>query len=154
MLNNSKFQKFDVILPCAGYGTRLGLDYTKELFKIYDDKSLIDFSMSIIYNARSVVNSVILVLREGKEDIYHYVKKKYPSLKVRAVYQKTGFLEWPGAILSAILENESRSYFTMLPDSIIFPFDNSNVILSAHERIEKGSDIVFGFKKETDLSLL
>lgn len=154
MLNNSKFQKFDVILPCAGFGTRLGLDYPKELFKIYDNKSLIDFSMSTIYNARSIVKSVILVLREGKEDIYQYVIEKYPLLEVRYVYQKAEFFEWPGAILSAVLKNENRSYFTMLPDSVIFPLDNSNVILSAHERIQKGADIVFGFKKETDRSLL
>ena len=45
-----------VILPAAGSGQRLGLDYPKELFEIVPGKKLVDFSLDHIQAAMGSVN--------------------------------------------------------------------------------------------------
>jgi hypothetical protein len=108
-----------VILPCAGSGTRLGLNRPKELFEILPGVCLIDLSLAHI---RAVLPTndikVAVVIRPHKEEVVDHVRRVLPGIKVEAVFFNDSYYEWPGSVFSA-RETFSNHNLVLLPDSIL-----------------------------------
>ncbi|MCG8528720.1 MAG: hypothetical protein MI748_20245 [Opitutales bacterium] len=117
-MNHSK--PITVILPCAGKGSRLGIDGPKELFEIFPDRRLIDFSLDHIRAAHHAGLNLELrvVICEGKEAVIAYVRKKLPDLPVHTTYADDRFEEWPGSIHPACTDIAQKA-IVLLPDTVI-----------------------------------
>ncbi len=78
-----------IILPCAGSGSRLGLDYPKELYEIWQGVKLIDFSLMHFkkfipkFSKRNLI--IAVVISRSKIKVFEYIKKKLPGINVKAV---------------------------------------------------------------------
>lgn len=106
-----------VILPCAGSGSRLGLDTPKELFEIRPGIRLIDFSLSHIQAAPASLDiAIAVVIRTWKQAVADYVQEKLPGRLVQAVLFDDRFQDWPGSVYSA-RDTFSSSNLVLLPDS-------------------------------------
>lgn len=109
-----------IILPCAGAGSRMGLDSPKELFEIRG-KKLIDFSLTHI---KAFIPSyqgslrVAVVIRPSKQEVADYVARRLPDIPVKPVLFDHNYEEWPGSVYSA---NKlfSRHNLVLLPDSFL-----------------------------------
>jgi hypothetical protein len=111
-------KKITVILPCAGEGSRMGLDTPKELFEIGGVK-LIDFSLAHI---RAFPNPDVLrvavVIRAAKQDVADYVREQLTGIDVTRVMFDDNYHEWPGSVYSA-KKCFSRYNLVLLPDSFL-----------------------------------
>lgn len=105
-----------VILPCAGAGSRMGLDSPKELFEIHG-KKLIDFSL---HHIRAYPGSlrVIVVVRPDKLNVAQYVGSQLPYIPVQPVLFDDRYHEWPGSVYSAHPFFSERN-LVLLPDSFL-----------------------------------
>ncbi len=114
-----------VILPCAGEGTRLGLDSHKELYEIVPGTRLIDFSLAHIQAAPYPGNvKVAVVIRPWKTGVAEYVRNRLPGLDVEAVMFNAQYHEWPGSVFSASGAFSSNN-LVLLPDSCLRLRDGS-----------------------------
>jgi hypothetical protein len=113
-------KNLSVILPCAGSGTRLGLDFPKELYEIYDGFKLIDFSLNHILaflDKNPEINlKIIAVTTPSKKTILDYIKKKVKGKNVINVFFNEKYYEWAGSVYSAASHFEENN-IVLLPDS-------------------------------------
>jgi Radical SAM superfamily/Iron-sulfur cluster-binding domain len=119
-----------VILPCAGSGSRLGLQSPKELHEIAPSYPLIRYSLEHIQTyLKSLTNPdisirIAVVIRRGKEAVYEYVKSFLPESNVSKAYFNDNFREWPGSVMSAH-RCFSDVNLVLLPDSLLSLSDDS-----------------------------
>ncbi len=146
-----------VILPCAGSGSRLGLDTPKELYEIFPGVRLIDFSLRHIQAfIRSFESDslppikVAVVTRPWKLEVAHYVQKQLPDVEVETVFFDDEYHDWPGSVYSAAL-NYSERNIVMLPDSFLAMSDNDPYhdssgipLIEAFNQRLTADDLVFG----------
>ena len=59
----------NLILPCAGSGTRLGLFYPKETHLIAENTALLDLSLRLCEPHREFIDTVTIVLTPQKAEI-------------------------------------------------------------------------------------
>ena len=119
-------QRITIILPCAGEGKRLGVEGPKELFEIYPGKKLIDYSIEHIkafinsekISELNIMVSVIIVVKPGKESVFHHVSEMLPTVNVNYVMFNNYFREWPGSVYSASSEF-SEINIVLLPDTFV-----------------------------------
>lgn len=155
-------KRVTIILPCAGEGKRLGVKGPKELFEIYPGKKLIDYSLGHIkaFNSsekkkeKDIRIAVIIVIKPGKEAVFHYVSEKLPTVDVNYVMFNNYFREWPGSVYSANREFSDIN-IVLLPDTFIkFGTDDliysdaegETLISKAIEKLQQG-EVVFGVNK-------
>ncbi len=158
-----------IILPCAGEGKRLGLKGPKELFEIYPGKKLIDYSLEHIKafnNSRErdemdVRIGVITVIKPGKENVFHYVSERLPTVDVNYVMFNNYFREWPGSVYSANMEFSDIN-IVLLPDSfikfgsddLIYSDTNGETLIGKAIRILFEENVVFGITKCTESNMI
>ncbi len=145
-----------VILPCAGEGSRLNLGYPKELYEIFPGRKLIDFSLLHILESsknKEIKIEVSVVITAEKEEVYNYVKKKLPTLKVNKVYFNNNYYEWPGSVYSA-METFSEYNFVLLPDTNLrlskenhYFSDLNETLIETGINKMKTHNVVFGYIK-------
>ncbi len=155
------------ILPCAGRGRRLGWTGHKELFPIFPNIKLIDYSLNHIrINAvwlKQTINwttRVAVVIRSEKMEVIKYVQKQLPDLQVDTVYFNTELKEWPGSVHSA-QELYGDCNIVLLPDSYLsmgpkHEFIDSDGYPIAHHvlRCLRSYSVAFGYLPCTDPVLL
>jgi len=109
-----------VILPCAGYGTRLGLSFPKELYEVVPGWRLVDFSLQHIIVGRYICSEVVVVIRKGKEGVADYLSKRLFAygITVRSFFYNDSYYEWAGSVMSAEEAWGERS-LVLLPDSVV-----------------------------------
>ena len=66
--------KLTVLIPAAGKGTRLQLPYPKELLKISNGKSLIDFTFDLFANFNNSQVEFVVILNKEKTELISYLK--------------------------------------------------------------------------------
>jgi hypothetical protein len=119
-------KELTIILPCAGEGKRLDLDYPKELYEISPGVRLVDFSLNHI---KVYVDSkkdepytpkirVAVVIRAGKIEVADYISQQLPGVRISPILFNDAYSEWPGSVFSA------SNYFAdnnlvLLPDSCL-----------------------------------
>lgn len=115
----SSSPELTVILPCAGYGRRLGLERPKELFEIFPGLCLIDFSLAHIRAAlANMVIRIAVVIRPWKAEVVDYVRHRFPGVKVDAVLFDDAYEEWAGSVYSARGAFSTHN-LVLLPDSVL-----------------------------------
>lgn len=135
----------NVILPAAGAGTRLGLPYPKELHRVEEGASLIDYSLRHIRQAGEAVDSVTLTLVPGKEAVAEHVRSVLPGVDVRTCQFNPAYSEWPGSILSSEPLFASRNV-VLLPDSVIAMRSGDALFECYRQAFDAGDEVVFAYK--------
>lgn len=145
---------FTVILPSAGQGTRLGLPYPKEIHRVYEGQSLIDFSLDHARACPDMVRQLAIVVTEEKQPVFDYVRATLPpSIAVERHFFNDAYTEWPGSILSA--EPGFSDYnVALLPDSVLSPLAGERLLTQFDAEFSAGADVVFAYLVEPDPSRL
>lgn len=139
-----------VILPCAGKGTRLGLPYPKEIHRIMQSHSLIDFSLDHIASHAGQIEHVVTVLAPGKETVFDYVQDRFRGgPPVTDVYFNERYSEWPGSIKSAE-EHFGERNVALLPDSVLEVASGTELFVQFERAFDEGADLVFAYVPEVD----
>ena len=136
----------NVIIPAAGQGTRLGLPYPKELHRITEGRSLIDFSLDHIQVAAGRFGEVVLVTLPEKAAVAAYVRGQLADVPVIACPPDPRYSEWAGSILSAEPHFAERN-LVLLPDSRISLPDERTLAEHYEPLFDAGHDVVFAVKK-------
>lgn len=157
-----------IIIPSAGEGKRFGQGGPKELFEIYKDIKMIDFSLQHISvflkwadEQKLRVNlKVVVVINRSKEKLIEHVKNYLPDISVKKVYFNDLYKEWPGSIYSA-KDLFSEINIVLLPDSFLtmsknrrfFDETGDPLIKKLAESLKK-SPLAFGIVKNKDQEIL
>jgi len=154
--------KISIILPCAGSGTRLGLEYPKELHEISENFRLIDFSLNHILqfkkdNPESDLR-VVLVVRPHKESVFKYAEERLKNTGIEVIKEffNEKYYDCAGSIYSA------NGYFgdlniALLPDSVIrlakdsvYIYESGKTLLAEMAEKMKNNDVVFAYQPCSD----
>ena len=144
--------KINIIIPCAGKGTRLNLPYAKEIHRINRDTSLIDLSLNLCVNDKDIISEIIIVTDPSKKDLINYLNKWKKNFNIKICFFNHNFHEWAGSIMSA------KNYFSqknvvLLPDSLITQYKNQSTLRSMNVNLDK-NDVCFALKKEKNKNKL
>ena len=142
-----------VIIPAAGSGKRLGLNYPKELYEIIPGKKLVDYTLDHIQaaaGAGDIKIRIAVVIMPWKHAVVDYVRDRMNGVDVVPVIFDDRFEEWPGSVYSAS-SVFSACNLVLLPDSYLevseeFPFQTGRgkpLLKEAHQAL-KTSAAVFG----------
>ena len=144
--------KLTVIIPAAGQGSRLGLPYSKEILRISEGQSLIDFSFDFFkdYGRKDV--EFVLVISENKLDVINYLSKYKDRFNISFTYQNPNEQEYTGAIKSAKhLFGEHN--VVLLPDTLM-KLSQGVDLFSAVETSLTETGFTFFYKKENNPAML
>lgn len=159
-------KEITIILPCAGEGSRLGLDSSKELFEIVPGTRLIDFSLKHILAAPDKEKIIIAVVtRPWKTEVVEYVSDQLPGYPVETVIFNDNYQEWPGSVYSA-KDLFSKNNLVLLPDSFLslsahsimenpaITDSNDRTLIELVSNALRRHKVVFGCIKCTDVKVL
>ena len=136
----------NILLPCAGEGSRLNLPYSKEIHKISHDRSLIDFSFNLCLKNKKIIKQITIISKPKKKDLENYINKWRNHFKIKICYFDKNYFEWAGSILSA-KKFFMKKNIVLLPDTILYEFKNQNVLSDLNQSLGK-NDLCFAIKKE------
>jgi dTDP-glucose pyrophosphorylase len=107
-----------VILPCAGYGRRVGSPPAKELLCLREGRPLIEEPLT---RARELNWPTVIVTRPQKETLIQYCEDHFPKTQV-CLIDLPETSEWPDSVLA------SEAYWQewnllVLPDTAYAPRD-------------------------------
>ena len=144
--------KLTVIIPAAGQGSRLGLPYSKEILRVSEGQSLIDFSFDFFkdYGRKDV--EFIIVFNEFKLDIVKYLSKYKDRFNISFTYQNPNEQEYTGAIKSA------RHLFgehnvVLLPDTLMQLSPGVDLFKAIESSLTE-TGFTFFYKKENNPAML
>lgn len=108
-----------VIIPCAGYGTRMGMDPNKSKELLLDDtgKPIIEWCLNLFSRSQ-----YLLIIREGKQDLIDYCIKNGLLFIVVPPTK-----EWPDTILQSADYWDTRNLL-LLPDTRFEPSFNAKLV--------------------------
>jgi len=136
----------NVILPCAGEGSRLGLPYPKEIHTVDRGMALIDHSFGLLLPHAHLIDRVTITLTKHKAEVLKYLDKYKGSLDLCFTFFNEAHSEWAGSILSADHLFLERNV-VLLPDSVITERPGLPVIPTM-DRLLAERDVVFAYKEE------
>lgn len=122
-----------VVMPCAGYGTRFGAPYSKELHCLAPGVTVLDRSLeAVVELAKSGLNvRLVVVFGTHKLDTVSYLARYAEILQIVFVYQDESFgptLE--GAVRSALPMTEGPVAL-VLPDIVVSGAGSAGCLLAA-----------------------
>lgn len=134
-----------VIVPAAGAGSRLGLPYPKELHRVVEGVSLIDFSLAHLAADPGHFDSLSIVTVPGKEAVLQYARATAPAgITVNDVSFDHRYTEWAGSILSAERHFRARN-IVLLPDSRLTVGPSATLARRYATAFDAGFDVVFAY---------
>jgi hypothetical protein len=139
--------KLNVILPCAGRGTRLGLPYPKEMHLVAANTALIDLTFRQLDEHRDDIDAVTVVLAPEKGSLVSYLEKWADHFHLRFVYFNDEYHEWAGSILSSAPEFTDKNV-VFLPDSLLEGRPDQPVV-PAFRALLEDADGAFAYLEET-----
>jgi bifunctional N-acetylglucosamine-1-phosphate-uridyltransferase/glucosamine-1-phosphate-acetyltransferase GlmU-like protein len=136
------------ILPCAGYGRRMGSPISKELLlNPMSQKPYIEFALSGIQKL-SMPKRILVVTRAEKKDLIDYLKTKSLDLALTIDIQLIEpSKEWPDTILQSEIHWLNKNVL-VLPDTEFAPFE----ILEQLDRDLDNHDLSLAVFKTSQLS--
>lgn len=144
--------KLTVIIPAAGQGSRLGLPYSKEILRVSEGQSLIDFSFDFFkdYGRKDV--EFVIVLSETKLDIVKYLSKYKDRFNISFTFQNPNEQEYTGAIKSAKhLFGEHN--VVLLPDTLMQLSPGIDLFKAIESSLTE-TGFTFFYKKENNPAML
>lgn len=145
-------EKINIILPCAGLGTRLGLPYPKETHMIAENTALIDLTFQSLLKGKQYIDAVTVILAPEKGILLEHLKKWSSEFYIRFCYFNDNYNEWAGSVLSAEPDFHEKNV-VLLPDSYIVE-NSKNAILPTFDRLLSKHSSVFACKLEEDKNML
>jgi NDP-sugar pyrophosphorylase family protein len=146
-LREHRGAKLNVILPCAGKGTRLGLPYPKEMHLVAANTALIDLTFRHLDEHRGDIDSVTVVLAPEKGSLVSYLEKWSGHFHLRYVYFNDDYHEWAGSILSSAPEFTDKNV-VFLPDSLLESRPEQPVVPAFRALLEE-ADAAFAYLPES-----
>jgi glucose-1-phosphate thymidylyltransferase len=135
-----------VILPCAGEGSRLSLPFSKEIFSIEKNKSLIDYTFDLFSNYGRKDVEFVITINEGKTDIVKYLSRYRDRFNISFTYFNPAEIEYTGSIKSAKhLFGEKN--LVLLPDSFLRFKTNIDIVDIISQSLNE-TGFTFLYKKE------
>ena len=138
--------RLNVILPCAGAGSLLGLPYPKELHVVQEGKSLLELSLERCLQAGSVVGRVTIVTRAAKPELLNLLERWHQRLPIALCLFDDRNHEWPGSVLSAEHLFMERNV-VLLPDGHLVEHPELRVLSTMQRRLDS-NDVVFAYAEE------
>ena len=138
----------NLILPCAGSGTRLGLAYPKETHLIAENTALLDLSLRLCEPHREQIHSVTVVLTPQKTEIVRFLDKWRQAFEIRFCYFNDANFEWAGSVLSAEPLFAEKN-LVLLPDSYLREHQDHPVVPTMESLLEH-HDVAFAQMPESD----
>lgn len=130
------------IIPCAGFGTRMGMKKheSKEMLpdNIFGFDHIIDYSLMI---CKRFDLEPLVISRKEKKDLNNYLKKK--KIKVHLITPQG---EWPETVLSSQKFWRDQNIL-LLPDTRFYPESCIEDILKG---LQIGNNAVFALHKVMD----
>ena len=142
----------NLILPCAGSGTRLGLAYAKETHLIAENTALLDLSLRLCEPHREKIQSITVVLTPEKAEIVRFLDKWRKAFEIRFCYFNDLNFEWAGSILSAEPLFAERN-LVLLPDSYLRENADQPIVQTMDELLEN-HDVAFAYMRESEAERL
>ncbi len=142
-----------VILPCAGFGTRFGAPYSKELHCLAPGVTVLDRSLeAVVELAKSGLNvRLVVVFGTHKLDTVSYLARYAETFHMVFVYQDQSFEpDLAGAIRSA-LPMTRGPVALVLPDIVVSGAGSAGSLLAALRQTEvAGWSVVAAEERDPD----
>ncbi len=120
--------KTKIIIPAAGYGTRIGSPEAKEMLTLSGTQPLIDFSLNIAKLNQATAH---VITRKEKKSLISYLENK-ENVSLQTIEPSK---EWPDTILQSKPFWEDYNLL-ILPDTRFAPLDRTTELLQALENYE------------------
>jgi len=141
-----------VILPCAGEGSRLSLPFSKEVFSLEKNKSLIDYTFDLFSNYGRKDVEFVVTINEHKTDLVKYLSRYKHRFNISFTYFNPSETEYTGSIKSAKhLFGEKN--LVLLPDTFL-RLKTSQDILDLVSKSLNETGFTFFYKKEESPEML
>ncbi|MER5436304.1 hypothetical protein [Streptomyces sp. NPDC002588] len=122
-----------VILPCAGFGTRFGAPYSKELHCLAPGITVLDHSLkAVVELAESGLNvRLVVVFGTHKLDTVSYLARYAGILQMVFVYQDESLAPDLGGAIRSALPMTQGPVALVLPDIVVSGVGCAGVLLAA-----------------------
>ncbi|MFE2600242.1 hypothetical protein ACFXCZ_27760 [Streptomyces sp. NPDC059396] len=126
-----------VILPCAGFGTRFGAPYSKELHCLAPGVTVLDRSLeAVVELAKSGLNvRLVVVIRTHKLDTVSYLARYAEIFHIVFVYQDESFEPGLDGAIRSALPITHGPVALVLPDIVVTGAGSAGSLLTALRHI-------------------
>ncbi|MGQ4514553.1 hypothetical protein [Streptomyces sp. DW26H14] len=134
-----------IVFPCAGFGTRFGAPYSKELHSLAPGVTVLDRSLeAVVELAESGLNvRLVVVIRKHKLDTVGYLARYADTLHLVFVYQDDSFEPGLDGAIRSALPLTRGPVALVLPDIVISGAGSAGSLLAALRRTgERGWGVV------------
>lgn len=127
-----------IILPCAGFGTRFGAPYSKELHCLAPGVTVLDRSLkSVVELAESGLNvRLVVVFRTHKLDTVSYLARYAETFQMVFVYQDESLEPGLDGAIRSALPMTQGPVALVLPDIVVSGVGSAGVLLAALRRTD------------------
>lgn len=126
-----------IILPCAGFGTRFGAPYSKELHCLAPGVTVLDRSLeTVVELAKSGLNvRLVVVFRTHKLDTVSYLARYAETFQIVFVYQDESFEPGLDGAIRSALPMTQGPVALVLPDIVVTGAGSAGSLLAALQHI-------------------
>ncbi|MFE9884453.1 hypothetical protein [Streptomyces scopuliridis] len=126
-----------IILPCAGFGTRFGAPYSKELHCLAPGITVLDRSLeAVVELAKSGLNvRLVVVFRTHKLDTVSYLARYAETFQMVFVYQDESFEPGLDGAIRSALPMTQGPVALVLPDIVAIGAGSAGSLLAALRQI-------------------
>ncbi|QXE33254.1 hypothetical protein KQY30_02040 [Streptomyces sp. GMY02] len=142
-----------VILPCAGFGTRFGAPYSKELHCLAPGVTVLDRSLEgVVELAKSGLNvRLVVVFRTHKLDTVSYLARYAETFQMVFVYQDESFEPGLDGAIRSALPMTRGPVALVLPDIVVSGVGSAGGLLAAVRHVEvAGWSVVAAEERDPD----
>ncbi|MFJ9027516.1 hypothetical protein ACIRQP_03160 [Streptomyces sp. NPDC102274] len=126
-----------IILPCAGFGTRFGAPYSKELHCLAPGVTVLDRSLeAVVELAKSGLNvRLVVVFGTHKLDTVSYLARYAETFQMVFVYQDESFEPGLDGAIRSALPMTQGPVALVLPDIVVTGAGSAGSLLAALRQI-------------------
>ncbi|MFE1960265.1 hypothetical protein [Streptomyces sp. NPDC059479] len=142
-----------IILPCAGFGTRFGAPYSKELHCLAPGVTVLDRSLeAVVELAKSGLNvRLVVVFGTHKLDTVSYLARYAETFQIVFVYQDESYEPGLDGAIRSALPMTQGPVALVLPDIVVTGTGSAGSLLAALRQIEvAGWSVVAAEERDPD----
>jgi hypothetical protein len=127
-----------VVLPCAGFGTRFGAPYAKELHCLAPGVTVLDRSLeAVVELTKSGLNvRLVVVFGAHKLDTVSYLERYAGTFQMVFVYQDESFEPGLDGAIRSALPMTQGPVALVLPDIVVSGVGSAGSLLAAVRQVE------------------